>query len=121
MTDTTKAEDMTAETYAGPTGDIPQPIRESDGTGWLDLGPRDIWRDRENPDMLVPPPKDGGVMPNCKFSFSDAHMRLQPGGWTREVTNRELPVSTEVAGWTCAWNPAPTGNCTGTRRPSGAS
>lgn len=90
--------DSLAETYAGPTGDIPQPIRESDGTGWLDLGPRDIWRDRENPDMLVPPPKDGGVMPNCKFSFSDAHMRLQPGGWTREVTNRELPVSTEVAG-----------------------
>ena len=51
--------------------DIPQPIRSSDAQGWLDLGPRDIHRDRENPDVLVPPDTDDGTLANMKFSFSD--------------------------------------------------
>jgi oxalate decarboxylase len=37
-------------------------------------------------------------MPNLRFSFADAHVRLQPGGWTNEVTQRELPIATEIAG-----------------------
>ena len=85
--------------------EIPQPIRKSDGKGWLDLGPRDIWRDIENPDLLVSPQTDGGTLPNMKFSFSDAHQRLQPGGWAREVTERELPISTDVAGVDMALEP----------------
>ena len=52
--------------------DIPQPIRSSDAQGWLDLGPRDIHRDRENPDVLVPPDTDDGTLANMKFSFSSA-------------------------------------------------
>lgn len=76
---------------------IPQPIR-SDGAGNIDLGPRDIMRDRENPDMFVPPVTDNGLIPNLKFSFSDAHMQLNHGGWSREVTVRELPVATTLAG-----------------------
>jgi oxalate decarboxylase len=85
--------------------DTPQPIRPSDGKGWLDLGPRDIWRDRENPDILVPPPTDGGTVMNLKYSFSDSHQRLQPGGWAREVTNRDLPSSQDVAGVNMALEP----------------
>lgn len=85
--------------------DIPQPIRPSDGRGWLDLGPRDIVRDRENPDILVPPVTDAGTVPNLKFSFSDAHQRLQPGGWAREITNREIPASLDVAGVDMALEP----------------
>jgi len=61
---------------------IPQPIRE-DGAGGIDLGPRDVMRDLENPDMLVPPSTDAGMIPNLKFSFSDAHMQLNHGGWSR--------------------------------------
>lgn len=76
---------------------VPQPIRQ-DGAGGTDWGPRDILRDLENPDLLVPPPTDYGTIPNMKFSFSDAHMRLEPGGWTREVTVRELPIATTLAG-----------------------
>lgn len=85
--------------------DIPQPIRSSDAQGWLDLGPRDIHRDRENPDVLVPPDTDDGTLANMKFSFSDAHQRLQAGGWAREVTNRELPSSQDVAGVNMALEP----------------
>ncbi|UVI28396.1 oxalate decarboxylase family bicupin [Paenibacillus spongiae] len=76
---------------------VPQPIR-SDGTGAPDYGPRDIMRDRENPDMLVPPVTDSGLIPNLKFSFSDTHMQLNHGGWSREITVRELPIATTLAG-----------------------
>ncbi|WP_394805360.1 cupin domain-containing protein [Bacillus mycoides] len=76
---------------------IPQPIRD-DGAGATDLGPRDVMRDIENPDMLVPPATDAGLMPNLKFSFSDTHMQLNHGGWSREVTIRELPIATTLAG-----------------------
>jgi hypothetical protein len=37
-------------------------------------------------------------LPNLRFSFSDAHMRLERGGWTRQVTSRELGISKQVAG-----------------------
>ncbi|ARJ20731.1 oxalate decarboxylase family bicupin [Bacillus sp. TH22] len=76
---------------------IPQPIRD-DGAGATDLGPRDVMRDIENPDMLVPPATDAGLIPNLKFSFSDTHMQLNHGGWSREVTIRELPIATTLAG-----------------------
>lgn len=86
------------------TGDTPQPIR-NDGAGWWDLGPRDVIRDRENPDLLVPPPTDAGMIPNLKFSFSDAHMQLNHGGWSREITVRELPTATTLAGVNMALTP----------------
>jgi len=77
-------------------GDVPQPQRPS--RGGTDLGPRNLIRDRQNPDMLVPPATDHGTLPNLRFSFADAHMRLERGGWTRQVTARELPISKEIAG-----------------------
>lgn len=76
---------------------VPQPIR-SDGAGGIDKGPRDIMRDLENPDMLVPPTTDAGLIPNLRFSFSDTHMTLNQGGWSREITVRELPIATTLAG-----------------------
>jgi len=84
--------------------DIPQPIRD-DGAGALDLGPRNVLRDLENPDMFIPPKTDAGLIPNLKFSFSDAHMTLNHGGWSREVTIRELPVATTLAGVNMALTP----------------
>ncbi|QHW35312.1 oxalate decarboxylase family bicupin [Paenibacillus rhizovicinus] len=77
---------------------IPQPIRRSDGAGGPDFGPRDVMRDLENPDMLVPPVTDAGLLPNLKMSFSDTHMQLNKGGWSREITVRDLPVATTLAG-----------------------
>jgi oxalate decarboxylase len=68
------------------------------GQGGTDPGPRNIVRDRQNPDLLVPPATDQGTLPNLRFSFSDSHMRLVSGGWTRQVTVRELPISKEIAG-----------------------
>lgn len=74
----------------------PEPIR-SDGAGAVDLGPRDLARDAENHDMLVPPATDHGLIDNLRFSLSDTHMTLKPGGWSREITSRELPVTKTFA------------------------
>jgi oxalate decarboxylase len=75
---------------------IPRPQRP--GHGGTDPGPRNLMRDRQNPDLLVPPSTDHGTLPNLRFSFSDAHMRQETGGWTRQVTQRELGVSKDIAG-----------------------
>ncbi|WP_236013324.1 oxalate decarboxylase family bicupin [Paenibacillus glycanilyticus] len=77
---------------------VPQPYRPIDCAGGPDLGPRDIMRDLENPDMLRPPITDNGLVPNLKFSFSDTHMQLNQGGWSREITQREMPIATTLAG-----------------------
>jgi oxalate decarboxylase len=75
---------------------IPEPVR--DGLGATIMGPRNVELERQNPDLLASPDTDAGTIPNLKFSFSDAHNRLLTGGWAREVTARELPVSTTLAG-----------------------
>jgi oxalate decarboxylase len=48
--------------------------------------------------VTEPPPTDRGTLPNLRFSFDDAHKRIERGGWAREVTERELPVATTLAG-----------------------
>jgi oxalate decarboxylase len=75
---------------------VPQPQRP--GHGGTDPGPRNVMRDRQNPDMLVPPSTDHGTLPNLRFSFSDAHVRQERGGWARQVTARELGISKNIAG-----------------------
>jgi oxalate decarboxylase len=74
----------------------PQPIR--DGLGATIIGPRNVPLERENPDLLASPTTDSGTIPNLKFSFAAARNRLLTGGWAREVTVRELPVATQLAG-----------------------
>jgi oxalate decarboxylase len=76
---------------------VPQPNR-APGIGGSDPGPRDLTRDRENPDILNPPSTDQGTLPNLRFSFADAHTRQTDGGWTRQVTQREFGISTTLAG-----------------------
>lgn len=67
-------------------------------SGGRDPGPHDPVREAENPDILNPPITDSGTLPNLRFSFSDAHVRKSSGGWTRQVTQRELGISTTIAG-----------------------
>ena len=89
---------LTATTAAvAQTGTgVPQPQRP--GHGGTDPGPRNLMRDQQNPDILVPPATDHGTLPNLRYSFSDSHMRLESGGWTRQVTVRELGISKNIAG-----------------------
>lgn len=89
MTQTTQNHGMRSE-------EEPQPIRGDRGASIL--GPRNLPIERENPDLLASPYTDAGTVPNLKFSFSAARNRLTSGGWAREVTARELPVATQIAG-----------------------
>lgn len=85
-----------AVTTAAQAAD-PQPSR-APGLGGSDAGPRNVPLDRLNPDLLNPPSTDSGTIPNLRFSFSDAPMKQYTGGWTRQVTARELGVSKPIAG-----------------------
>lgn len=51
-----------------------------------------------NPDSNLPPPTDHGDMVPLWYSFDLVKKRIQEGGWTHEVTQRELPSSTAIAG-----------------------
>ncbi len=51
-----------------------------------------------NPDSDKAPPTDHGVVPPIWYSFDITHRRVQEGGWTHQVTERELPSSKEIAG-----------------------
>jgi oxalate decarboxylase len=75
---------------------LPQPERGGEGASIL--GPRNEQLERQNPDSLTAPSTDAGQMPNLKFSFDAAHTRMTAGGWTRQVTVRELAVAKTIAG-----------------------
>jgi oxalate decarboxylase len=76
----------------------PSPVPERGDKGADILGPQNRPRAAEEPFTLAPPATDHGTMPNLKWSFADSHMRLEKGGWARQTTIRELPVSKAMAG-----------------------
>jgi oxalate decarboxylase len=63
-----------------------------------DPGAKNEPLDRENPSSAWPPETDNGTVQPFKYSFSLAHKRIERGGWTRQVTARELPISKTIAG-----------------------
>jgi oxalate decarboxylase len=63
-----------------------------------DPGPTNAALDAANPDSNNPLPTDAGGVQTFKYPFSFAHKRMQEGGWSREVTIRELAVSKSLAG-----------------------
>jgi oxalate decarboxylase len=81
---------------AGASAQGSEPIIGNKGT--TIIGPRNAQREDQNPNILRPPSTDHGSMPNLRFSFADAHMKIREGGWSREVTQRELAISTTMAG-----------------------
>ena len=63
-----------------------------------DPGPTNSALDAANPDSNNPLTSDAGGVQTFKYPFSFAHKRLHEGGWSREVTVRELAVSKSLAG-----------------------
>ncbi len=61
-------------------------------------GPENNALRSENPSSNTPPPTDHGDVGPIWYSFDLAHKRIQEGGWTHQVTQRELPSSKELAG-----------------------
>ena len=61
-------------------------------------GPNNSVLDGQNRDSVWSPETDNGSVKPFKYSFSLAHKGIYSGGWTRQVTVRDLPVSTKMAG-----------------------
>ena len=51
-----------------------------------------------NPNSNTPPPTDHGDVVPLWYSFDLVKKRVEEGGWTHEVTQRELPSSRDIAG-----------------------
>ena len=62
------------------------------------VGPNNTMLGDQNPDSVWAPETDNGTMKPFKYSFDLAHKELDTGGWTRQVTIRDFPVSTKMAG-----------------------
>ena len=63
-----------------------------------DPGPENKVLLAENPNSNTPPPTDFGDVGPIWYSFDLVKRRVQQGGWTHEVTQRELPTSKDIAG-----------------------
>lgn len=61
-------------------------------------GPNNTVVDNQNPSSVWSPATDAGGQPPFKYPFSFAHKRIESGGWTRQVTVRDLPISKKMAG-----------------------
>jgi oxalate decarboxylase len=86
----------TVSSGAQQTSDVQRAERDHSSSN---PGPENAILQQENPNSNLPPPTDrgGGVGP-IWYSFDLAYKRVEGGGWTRQVTDRELPTSRDIAG-----------------------
>jgi oxalate decarboxylase len=69
------------------------------GRSYTDPGPANNALGAQNPDSAWPPATDSkSLVQTFKYPFSFANKRTYEGGWSREVTVRELAVSKSLAG-----------------------
>jgi len=90
---------LAAAALAGAAANAQQ-IRSSDHhlPNESDPGPKNSALEAENPDSVWSPETDNGTVAPFKYSFALARKRVENGGWTRQVTVRELPISKTMAG-----------------------
>jgi oxalate decarboxylase len=67
------------------------------GLNEKELGPKNRCLEAQEPDSVYPPETDAGGQPPFKYPFAMAHRRIESGGWTRQVTVREFPLSKKMA------------------------
>jgi hypothetical protein len=78
-----------------------------------DPGPKNLPLNRQNPNSNLPPATDHGTVPPVWYSFDLVHRRMQEGGCTHQVTERELPSSKEMPVFRCESPQATIANSTG--------
>lgn len=72
--------------------------KQGDQPSQNDPGPTNPLLDAQNPASNNPPSTDAGGLPPFKYPFAFGHKRVHDGGWSREVTVRDLEVSKSIAG-----------------------
>src|ERR1700719_3185308 len=63
-----------------------------------DPGPENQVLLKQNRNTNTPPPTDHGDIGPIWYSYDLARKRVEEGGWTHQVTQRELPPSKDIAG-----------------------
>ncbi|HEX3681448.1 MAG TPA: cupin domain-containing protein [Bryobacteraceae bacterium] len=86
---------MPGQAGASPQNEQAQNRNASNET---DPGPRNLPLAKENPDSVWPPTTDNGSVKPFKYSFALSRKRIEKGGWTRQVTVRDLAISKDIAG-----------------------
>jgi oxalate decarboxylase/phosphoglucose isomerase-like protein (cupin superfamily) len=86
-----------AQTFGNPD-EPPQGAINSSPGALSDPGPRNPTLQSQFPDAVSPPATDVGDMPQFWGSFNNSQRRIQSGGWAREVTQADFPISTAVSG-----------------------
>jgi oxalate decarboxylase len=87
---------LSAEATAQEQTDKPYPTKNDRSSSAP--GPGNAQIDDQNQDSFLPPQTDAGGVQTFKYPFGISHKRMQEGGWSREVTVRELAVSKSIAG-----------------------
>jgi oxalate decarboxylase len=92
---------LAAAAFVGLTANAQQPedTRKAEGDhSSSDPGQENKSLLDENPNSNMPPPTDHGDIGPIWYSFDLARKRVEEGGWTHQVTQRELPPSTDITG-----------------------
>jgi oxalate decarboxylase len=92
---------LAAAAFAGLTTNAQQPedTRKAEGDhSSSDPGQENEPLLDENPNSNMPPPTDHGDIGPIWYSFDLARKRVEEGGWTHQVTQRELSPSTDITG-----------------------
>ena len=85
------------------------------GDSASDPGPENKTLLALNPNSNLPPITDKGNPGSVWYSFDLTPKRLEGGGWTHQVTERELPTSKDLAGVNMRLTAGSfRGSCTGT-------
>lgn len=71
---------------------------EQDKSSSNPIGPDNADLHAQNIDSVTPPPSDHANVKPFKYPFTLSHKRTQEGGWARQVTVEDLPVSKTIAG-----------------------
>ena len=86
-----------AATFGNPD-DPPQGAINADASSIRDPGSQNPVLASQFPSATNPPATDVGEMPLFWASFNNAPKRVQNGGWARQVTQADFPISEDFSG-----------------------
>src|ERR1700721_4314011 len=96
------AEMTVSAARAGSFGNPDEPPQGSNNpkkpASATDPGPQNPAIRDQFPSAFSPPATDVGSMPQIWASFNNAPRRIQNGGWARQVTQADFPISKTISG-----------------------
>src|ERR1700739_5062242 len=84
-------------TFGNPDEPPQGAINAKNPASAVDPGPQNPPLRDQFPSAFSPPPTDVGSIPQFWASFNNAPRRIQNGGWGRQVTHADLPISNNTS------------------------